>query len=260
MSASSSASTSFTSASIEAPPQSLTHTTWSAPETHMVDPMDASFGYTLSSSRTHESRHDAARRQSLSADVPPPYDEEAAIPLPGYTLHAPEPLTLAMYLFKFGFRASSPSPRAHPTFTHLVSFHCSVPPILDLRRVYPALAAARAACHGGCCGARVDAGEDRGGAPGDHRDAPRGGGQVGAAMRMRARHLHAARCRGRTRCLGHPKTLDAVHKPRQPLAHSQPENNLPCTCVPIPYPKFPNDICICTPFDSQTDSADTTVI
>ncbi|KAF8181793.1 hypothetical protein BJ912DRAFT_979133 [Pholiota molesta] len=103
MSASSSASTSFASASIEAPPQSLTHTTWSAPETHMVDPMDASFGYTLSSSRTHESRHDAARRQSLSADVPPPYDEEAAIPLPGYTLHAPEPLTLAMYLFKFGF-------------------------------------------------------------------------------------------------------------------------------------------------------------
>jgi hypothetical protein len=128
MSASTSASTSFASASIAAPPQSLTHTTWSAPETHMVDPMDASFGYTLSSSRTHESRHDAARRQSLSADVPPPYDEEAAIPLPGYTLHAPEPLTLAMYLFKFGFRASAPCPRAHATFTHLVSFRLQCSP------------------------------------------------------------------------------------------------------------------------------------
>ncbi|KAF8197034.1 hypothetical protein BJ912DRAFT_1140675 [Pholiota molesta] len=105
MSASTSASTSFASASIEAPPQSLTHTTWSAPETRLIDPMDASFGYTLSlsSSRTHESRHDGSRRLSLSGDVPPPYDEEAAIPLPGYTLHAPEPLTLAMYLFKFGF-------------------------------------------------------------------------------------------------------------------------------------------------------------
>ncbi|KAF9530678.1 hypothetical protein CPB83DRAFT_738531, partial [Crepidotus variabilis] len=50
---------------------------------------------------THDSRHDD-RRQSL-ADVPPAYDEEAAIPLPEYTLHAPEPVTLAMYLFKFGF-------------------------------------------------------------------------------------------------------------------------------------------------------------
>jgi len=34
---------------------------------------------------------------------PPSYAEEAAIPLPEYTLHAPEPVTLAMYLFKFGF-------------------------------------------------------------------------------------------------------------------------------------------------------------
>ncbi|KAF9483628.1 hypothetical protein BDN70DRAFT_799415 [Pholiota conissans] len=68
----------------------------------MIDPMDASFGYTMNSG-THESRHDASRRESLSAEVLPPYDEEAGIPFPAYTLHAPEPLTLAMYLFKFGF-------------------------------------------------------------------------------------------------------------------------------------------------------------
>jgi hypothetical protein len=65
-----------------------------------MDPMGEHFGYTFSSSRTHESRHD--RRQSI-ADVPPPYAEEADIALPEYTLHAPEPVTLAMYLFKFGF-------------------------------------------------------------------------------------------------------------------------------------------------------------
>jgi hypothetical protein len=50
---------------------------------------------------THDSRHDE-RTQSL-ADVPPAYAEESAIPLPEYSLHAPEPVTLAMYLFKFGF-------------------------------------------------------------------------------------------------------------------------------------------------------------
>ena len=78
----------------------ITHTTWSTPETRIMNPMDESFGYTLSTSRSHESRHD--RRQSI-ADILPPYSEESAIPLPEYTLHAPEPVTLAMYLFKFGF-------------------------------------------------------------------------------------------------------------------------------------------------------------
>ena len=86
----------------------VTHTTWSAPAMRIMDPMDESFGYTFSSSRTHESRHD--RRQSI-ADIPPPYLEESGIPLPEYTLHAPEPVTLAMYLFKFGFRMCSlPTP------------------------------------------------------------------------------------------------------------------------------------------------------
>jgi len=57
-----------------------------------IDPMDDFFGYTLSSTRTHDSRHDS--------EVPPPYVEESN--LPEYTPYA-EPVTLAMYLFKFGF-------------------------------------------------------------------------------------------------------------------------------------------------------------
>jgi hypothetical protein len=65
-------------------------------------PADDFFGY-AASSRTRDSRHDDDSRQSLAGDVPPPYAAEAAIPLPEYTVHAPEPVTLAMYLFKFGF-------------------------------------------------------------------------------------------------------------------------------------------------------------
>ena len=92
------------STSVSALTPVITHTTWSAPEMHIMNPMDESFGYTLSTSRSHESRHD--QRQS-TADIPPPYSEESAIPLPEYTLHSPEPVTLAMYLFKFGFRMFS---------------------------------------------------------------------------------------------------------------------------------------------------------
>ncbi|PPQ86526.1 hypothetical protein CVT25_007177 [Psilocybe cyanescens] len=85
----------------------LTHTTWTPPPMRMLDPMDEQFGYTFSaaasSSPTHESRHDATRSRQSMSDIPPPYAEESAIPLPEYTLHAPEPVTLAMFLFKFGF-------------------------------------------------------------------------------------------------------------------------------------------------------------
>ncbi|KAF7327425.1 hypothetical protein MKEN_00320300 [Mycena kentingensis (nom. inval.)] len=60
---------------------------------------DDFFGHPLRSSRTRDSRHDQFRvsmTESLSA--PPPYVE-----CPEYSLRAPEPDTLAMYLFKFGF-------------------------------------------------------------------------------------------------------------------------------------------------------------
>ncbi|GLB40141.1 hypothetical protein LshimejAT787_0800120 [Lyophyllum shimeji] len=59
------------------------------------NPLDEYFGYTLASSRTHESRHDLS-----AADVLPPYSEDEP---PTYSLKAPEPTTLAQYLFKFGF-------------------------------------------------------------------------------------------------------------------------------------------------------------
>ena len=100
---------SSTTASIEANQQAITalapamtHATGAGSQSRSRDPLDDFFGY--SASRTHESRHDSDRGQSLAAaDVPPPYAAEAAIPLPEYTLRAPEPVTLAMYLFKFGF-------------------------------------------------------------------------------------------------------------------------------------------------------------
>ncbi|PPQ84462.1 hypothetical protein CVT26_007393 [Gymnopilus dilepis] len=92
-----------TNASLNPITPAITHSTWTAPPLRVLDPLDASFGYTLSSSRTHESRHDE-HRLSLSSEVaPPPYAAEAGIPLPEYSLRAPEPVTLAMYLFFFGF-------------------------------------------------------------------------------------------------------------------------------------------------------------
>ncbi|KAG6864467.1 hypothetical protein C0991_009300 [Blastosporella zonata] len=57
--------------------------------------MDDFFGYTLAFSRTHESRHDLS-----VADALPPYVEDLP---PTYAVRAPEPATLAKYLFKFGF-------------------------------------------------------------------------------------------------------------------------------------------------------------
>jgi len=61
-----------------------------------IDPMDDFFGYTLTTTRTHDSRHDESNMEGL-----PPYVEEE-LNLPEYTPYA-EPVTLAMYLFKFGF-------------------------------------------------------------------------------------------------------------------------------------------------------------
>ncbi|KAF8999224.1 hypothetical protein BDZ89DRAFT_1082823 [Hymenopellis radicata] len=55
-----------------------------------------SVGYSFSA-ETRESRHD----RRISAELPP-YLEYEALPPPEYTLKD-EPITLAMYLFKFGF-------------------------------------------------------------------------------------------------------------------------------------------------------------
>ncbi|KAG6816462.1 hypothetical protein H0H87_005946, partial [Tephrocybe sp. NHM501043] len=53
------------------------------------------FTYTIASSRTHDSRHCLGM-----ADALPPHVEDLP---PTYAVKAPEPVTLAMYLFKFGF-------------------------------------------------------------------------------------------------------------------------------------------------------------
>ena len=104
MSAASSFSTSY-SVEIEAQ-TTLNDTTTSSPSVPMpvltheartpaqvaldIDPMDDFFGYTLSSTRTQDSRHDG-----IDAKVPPPYVEESN--LPEYTPYA-EPVTLAISL------------------------------------------------------------------------------------------------------------------------------------------------------------------
>ncbi|KAJ2935531.1 hypothetical protein H1R20_g1565, partial [Candolleomyces eurysporus] len=66
------------------------------------DVVDEFFGYRFATSATQESRHD--RTQSVvytDAEALPPYAEEDSS-LPAYTPYA-EPVTLAMFLFKFGF-------------------------------------------------------------------------------------------------------------------------------------------------------------
>ncbi|KAJ7163954.1 hypothetical protein C8R43DRAFT_879049 [Mycena crocata] len=63
-----------------------------------TNPIDDFFGYTLASSRTRESRHDHRRISVAESVAPPPYVEA-----PEYTQHPREPVTLAMFLFKFGF-------------------------------------------------------------------------------------------------------------------------------------------------------------
>ena len=85
-----------------------------------IDPMDDFFGYTLSSTRTHDSRHD-----ENNTDILPPYVEES--PLPEYTPYA-EPITLAMYLFKFGFCKFPKSFLKEATITHSFLFVITVFP------------------------------------------------------------------------------------------------------------------------------------
>ncbi|KAH6901508.1 hypothetical protein BKA70DRAFT_1308869 [Coprinopsis sp. MPI-PUGE-AT-0042] len=72
----------------------------------VYDPVDEFFGYRFASSATQESRHDGRSRASsimipADAEALPAYAEDDDS-LPQYTPHA-EPVTLAMYLFKFGF-------------------------------------------------------------------------------------------------------------------------------------------------------------
>lgn len=80
-----------------APMPVLTHEIRTPPQlANPIDPMHEFFGYTFTTTRTHDSRHD----ENNNMEVPPPYVEESN--LPEYTPYA-EPVTLAMYLFKFGF-------------------------------------------------------------------------------------------------------------------------------------------------------------
>ena len=70
-----------------------------------TDPVDDFFGVTPPSTNTRDSRHDLR----LSAgELPPPYPalRRCSGELPAYDAAPVEPITLAMYLFKFGFCTS----------------------------------------------------------------------------------------------------------------------------------------------------------
>ena len=148
--------------SIHAPTPAITHITRSPPSHPSPNPID-SF-YSFSSSRTHESRHDLS-----VADVPPPYVDD----LPPYSEKAPEPLTLAKYLFMFGFCTCFLSTFRDERNTYPIVH--SVSTILDHGCMDPLVASAGSQLRWGC-GVSVDAREDRGRAQENHRGNPRSRG------------------------------------------------------------------------------------
>ena len=84
-----------------------------------TDAVDAFFGVsrpsgsrrTLSLTGTRDSRHDDVRQSTVAdSEVPPSYED--SLEPPEYTQVSDQP-TLAMYLFKFGFRESSPLLSVH---------------------------------------------------------------------------------------------------------------------------------------------------
>ncbi|KAJ7760738.1 hypothetical protein DFH07DRAFT_867848 [Mycena maculata] len=83
---------------ISAPSTAVIHLERSSSVQNTTNPVDDFFGYTLVSSQTRDSRHDRRISAAESTAAPPPYDEA-----PEYTQKVKEPVTLAMYLFKFGF-------------------------------------------------------------------------------------------------------------------------------------------------------------
>ena len=194
----------------------ITHTTWSAPETRIMNPMDESFGYTLSTSRSHESRHD--RRQSI-ADIPPPYSEESAITLPEYTYHAPEPVTLAMILFKFGFCMF---PSSLSNFQNLSwSIYDSIPTILDIWSLYPHVAFACTTYQQNRLGACMDARENRRWAQRNHRHTAKSWAQVGQTMPMCHPHPYGPCCIKWSCCLGsHPPLIRTSRRAQVRGLHS----------------------------------------
>jgi len=149
---------------------------------------------TYSSTTTHDSRHE--RRLSFASfDLPPSYTAEPAIPLPEYTLHAPEPVTLAMYLFKFGF--CEYTKKLYFLFMRLNTLLHSVPPILVVRSYHSAFTTTRTTYviklrlrlrprlgsgSGDCNSNVVDARKNGGRTTEDDSGYSKGGSEVGVEM------------------------------------------------------------------------------
>lgn len=93
--------------SLAVPIQALATSSWTASVSkestlgQEKNSIDEFLGYCLATSATMESRHDRAHSVAADVEAPPPYMEEDA-DLPKYS-QVDEPVTLAMYLFHFGF-------------------------------------------------------------------------------------------------------------------------------------------------------------
>lgn len=200
----------FLDIALPAPPAAYTHAPRTLPsqtevdEEEGTDPVDDFFGVVRPShplrpvAGSQDSRHDAAHALVHHDDVPPPYTY-ASEP-PAYSRVAEYP-TLAMYLFKLGFRKS---------LLYVVerklrrsSLPYSLPAVLASRRPHPHLAAPRA---GG-----LGALQDGGGEAGADRDDAARGGQVGEAMPARALRVRSCRACGRFDCGLREAVMNAVY-------------------------------------------------
>ena len=200
-----------------------------------TDAIDDFFGASRPSNVTHtceisltgtrDSRHDEMYLSSPVDDasdmLPPPY-EQSVLP-PAYTQVSDQP-TLAMYLFKFGFREYSPFILAHAMLI-LTASRRSVPPLLGSRCLHPPLAPLRARGLGDI--------EARARARGNHCvDAARGD-QMGAAVPRRARCLRTRRRCSRVRCplcsprINHEHVI--IPRARCPFTNCQ----LLCLCLSL---------------------------
>lgn len=121
----------FTPIEISAPASIYAHQSRTLPSsqpTHEegTDPIDDFFGASHSRTGTRDSRHDAYM-------TPPPYEAEPIDP-PAYSEYP----TLAMYLFKFGFRMCLLS-FLKSQCTHSLLARHSIPTILGRRNIHPLL-------------------------------------------------------------------------------------------------------------------------
>ena len=106
----------------------------------LMDPIDDFFGHALRQQITRITH--TGRPISANSDILPPYyhpSPRCSEYLPEYTPKA-EPVALAMYLFKFGFRRFHPSLFLFLFLRRRAEYHCSVSAVLGPRQLHTSFA------------------------------------------------------------------------------------------------------------------------